>query len=232
MLVVNGVKRWIMSENVSASLAIVDPELTVTCPPRVTAFTGMDALAHAVEGYMSLDGSSLVDALALEVSHLVGRYLPKAYYNGMDIEARYYMSFAATMAGLILCSTGAVYAHSISYTLVRYGVPHGMGTGFGLPYAMDINLPVITEKLARLGEAFGMKEGSLRDKAAFSVSFVHQLIKDVGMPRSLKEMNVPREDLDMLAKELVEKYQRYNNPRRLSYEDALRLYEVMWDGQD
>ena len=232
MLVVHGVKRWIMSENISAELAVVDPMLTVSCPPRVTAFTGMDALAHAIEGLMSLDGSPLVDALALEVSHLVNKYLVKAYYNGADIEARYYMSMAATLAGFILCATGAVYAHSISYTLVRYGVPHGLGTGFSLSYAMEINVPVIPEKLARVAEAFGVKEGCAREKAFKAVSIVRRIWDDLGMPCCLREMGVPEEDLEMLAKELVEKYPRKNNPRFLGFEDALKLYKAMWNGED
>ena len=232
MLVVHGVKKWIMSENIAARLAIVDPELTVTCPPRVTAFTGMDALAHAVEGYMSLDSSPLVDALALEVTYLIDNYLVKAFFNGKDIEARYYVSFAATLAGLILCSTGAVYAHSVSYTLVRYGVPHGLGTGFALPYAMEINVPVIPEKLARLAEALGIKDGGVRDKALAGISRIRRMMNDLGMPSSLRNLNVPKEDLSMLAKELVEKYPRYNNPRVLTYEEALKLYEAMWNGED
>ncbi len=232
MLVVHGVKKWMMSENIAARTAIVDPELTVTCPPRVTAFTGMDALAHAIEGYMSLDASPLVDALALEVSYLIDNYLVKAFCNGKDIEARYYMSFAATLAGLILCSTGAVYAHSVSYTLVRYGVAHGLGTGFALPYAMEINIPVIPEKLARLAEALGIKDSGVRDKALAGISRIRMMMDDLGMPSSLKDLNVPKEDLSMLAKELVEKYPRPNNPRFLTYEDALKLYEAMWNGEN
>jgi len=231
MLIIDGAKKWIMSENIAARVAIVDPELTVTCPPRVTAFTGMDALAHAIEGYMSVDANCIVDALALEVSRLVNKYLVRSYSNGKDIEARYYMSLAATMAGLILCSTGAVYAHSVSYTLVRYGVPHGLGVGFALPYAMEINLPVIPEKLARLAESFEVKEGGIRDKALAVISAVRRISKDVNIPKSLKDMDVPKEDLKMLAKELIEKYPRRNNPRFLTYEDATRLYEAMWNGE-
>jgi alcohol dehydrogenase len=232
MLTIDGLKKWIMSGNITADLAIVDPELTVTCPPRITAYTGMDTLAHAIEGYISLYGGILTDALALEVAYLVNKYLVKAYYNGRDIEARYAMSFAATMAGLVLCGTTAVYGHSIAYTLVRYNVPHALGTAIALPYTIMINLPVIPDKIARLGEALGIREGSTRERAISTVSRIRELLSELEIPLALKDLGVPKEDLEMLAKELIEKYPRENNPRVLTYEHALKLYEVMWDGRD
>jgi alcohol dehydrogenase class IV len=81
------VKKSIISHNIAADIAIVDPELTVSCPPKVTAFTGLDTLAHAIEGMISLASNPLVDALALEIIRLVDKYLKRAYYNGRDIEA-------------------------------------------------------------------------------------------------------------------------------------------------
>lgn len=232
MLTVDGVKRWIMSENITARIALVDPELTVTCPPKITAATGMDTLAHAIEGYISLYGGILTDALALEVAYLVNNNLVKAYYNGRDLEARYAMSFAATLGGLVLCGTTAVYGHSIAYTLVRYGVSHALGTAIALPYTVMINIPVIPEKIARLGEAFGIKEGSVKERAIATVHRIRELLTELEIPLALKELDVPREDIGMLARELIEKFPRENNPRVLTYEHALKLYEVMWDGQD
>lgn len=230
MVIVNSEKTWVVSKNIAADIAIVDPELTVTCPPKVTAVTGMDALSHAIEGYMSLDSNPIVEGLTFEVVRLVERSLRRAYYNGNDIKARSDMSFAATLGGLILCSTAATYGHSISYTLVKYGIPHGLGTGFALPYAMEINLPVIPEKLALIGEAFGVYNGTVREKAQAAIECVRSLLRDLNMPLNLQELDIPKDDLKLLAKELIEKYPRKNNPRQLTFEDSLKLYKRMWEG--
>lgn len=224
-------KALIVSENIAARTAFVDPELTVTSPPSLTASTGGDTLAHAVEGFMSLESNPLVNSLALEATRLVENNLRRAFYNGKDIDARFNMSFATTIAGLVLCGTLAVYGHSISYTLTKYKVPHGVGTAFALPYAMEVNLPVIPEKLAQLGDTLGVGQDSVKNRAREAVSKVRELLTDVGIPRSLEELNVPKEDLHVLAQELVEKYPRANNPRQLNEEQARSLYEKMWKGQ-
>jgi alcohol dehydrogenase len=224
------VKRSIISHNIAADIAMVDPELTVGCPPRVTAYTGLDTLTHAIEGMMSTASNPLVDALALEIVRIVDRYLRRAYYNGRDIEARFYMSFAATMGGYILSSTTMVYGHSISYTLSKYGVPHGLGTAFALPYAIKINIGVIPEKISRVAETLGIAERDPRRSSWRVVEWVQELLRDLGIPRSLKEMGIPKEDIKALAREMIETYPRPNNPRQLSIEETEKLYEEMWTG--
>ena len=231
IILANERKALIVSDNIAARTAFVDPELTVTSPPSLTAQTGGDTLAHAVEGLMSLDSNPLVNSLALEAARLVENNLRRAYYNGRDIEARFNMSFASTMAGLVLCGTLAVYGHSVSYTLTRYKIPHGLGTAFALPYAMEVNVPIIPEKLAQLGDALGVSQDSIKNRAREAISKVRELLRDVGIPESLEELKVPKEDLRMLARELVEKYPRTNNPRQLRPEEAMTLYENMWNGQ-
>jgi alcohol dehydrogenase class IV len=224
------VKKSIISHNIAADIAIVDPELTVSCPPKVTAFTGLDTLAHAIEGMISLASNPLVDALALEIIRLVDKYLKRAYYNGRDIEARFYMSFAATLGGLILNSTTMVYGHSISYTLSRYKIPHGLGTGFALPYVVKINANLVQEKMLRIASILSIEGKDLRSLSRKVIEWIIQLLQDLKVPRSLKEMGIPREDLKNLSREMIEVYPGSNNPRQLTIEEAEKLYEEMWEG--
>jgi alcohol dehydrogenase class IV len=224
------VKKSIISHNIAADIAIVDPELTVSCPPKVTAFTGLDTLAHAIEGMISLASNPLVDALALEIIRLVDKYLKRAYYNVRDIEARSYMSFAATLGGLILNSTTMVYGHSISYTLSRYKIPHGLGTGFALPYVVKINANLVQEKMLRIASILSIEGKDLRSLSRKVIEWIIQLLQDLKVPRSLKEMGIPREDLKNLSREMIEVYPGSNNPRQLTIEEAEKLYEEMWEG--
>jgi alcohol dehydrogenase class IV len=220
----------VISHNIAADTAIVDPELTVSCPPKVTAFTGIDTLTHAIEGMISLTSSPLIDALALEIVRLVDKYLRRAYYNGRDIEARFYMSFAATLGGFILSSTTMVYGHSISYTLSRYKIPHGLGTGFALPYIVKINADLVQEKMLRIASTLNIEDKDPRRSSRKVIEWITQLLQDLRIPRSLREMGIPREDLKNLAREMIEVYPRPNNPRQLTIEEAEKLYEEMWDG--
>jgi alcohol dehydrogenase class IV len=220
----------VISHNIAADTAIVDPELTVSCPPKVTAFTGIDTLTHAIEGMISLTSSPLIDALALEIVRLVDKYLRRAYYNGRDIEARFYMSFAATLGGFILSSTNMVYGHSISYTLSRYKIPHGLGTGFALPYIVKINADLVQEKMLRIASTLNIEDKDPRRSSRKVIEWITQLLQDLRIPRSLREMGIPREDLKNLAREMIEVYPRPNNPRQLTIEEAEKLYEEMWDG--
>jgi len=224
------IKKVVISHNIAADTAIVDPELTVSCPPKVTAFTGIDTLTHAIEGMISLTSSPLIDALALEIVRLVDKYLRRAYYNGRDIEARFYMSFAATLGGFILSSTTMVYGHSISYTLSRYKMPHGLGTGFALPYIVKINADLVQEKTLRIASILNIEDKDPRRSSRKVIEWITQLLQDLRIPRSLREMGIPREDLKNLAREMIEVYPRPNNPRQLAIEEAEKLYEEMWDG--
>jgi alcohol dehydrogenase class IV len=214
-------------------VAIIDPGLTLSMPPRVTASTGIDALSHAVDSLMNKLANPLYDSLALAGIELVGKYLRRATFNGQDLEARYYMSMGATLCMMALTGTGGLYSHAISYVLAMYQPTiHGIGCGVGLPYTMSFNAPLIEEKLAAIARALGGKVDSLSSRAAAkkSAELVYGLIADVKLPVSLKEMGFRHEDAYKMAELCVMNYPRPNNPRDLSKEDALGLFEAMWQG--
>jgi len=216
-----------------ADVAIVDPVLTMTMPKKITATTGIDVLSHAIEAMMSTESNPITDSLSLEAIRLTSNNLRLAHVQGNNLEARNNMSWAALLGGMVLYAK-AVYGHSFGYTLgPRYGFSHGLSCGLALPYVMDYNLPACVEKF--LSIAACMREdvdgSSSLDGAFKAVAAVKRLIEDVGLPSSLKEAGVPKEDLPILAEELVNVYPRQNNPRAITKEEAVKLYERAWEGE-
>jgi alcohol dehydrogenase class IV len=214
-------------------IAIVDPGLTVSMPPRVTASTGIDALSHAVESLMHKFANPWTDSLGFTGAELVAKYLPRATFNGQDLEARYYMSMGATLSMMSFTGTGGLYAHSISYALAMIQpISHGIGCGVGLPYTMSFNLPIIEDKLALIARSMGEKIDSLsaREAGKRAVELVYDLTKEVKLPVSLKEMGFRHEDVSKMAEINITKYPRPNNPRPMSKEESLAMFEAMWEG--
>jgi len=215
-------------------IAIIDPGLTLSMPPKITASTGIDALSHAVESVMNKLANPFYDSLAFGGIELISKYLRRATFNGEDLEARYYMSMGATISMISMTGTGGLFAHSISYVLAMFQpTAHGIGCGVSLPYTMAFNLPVLEDKLALIARAMGERTDSLSTRAAGqrAVEMVYELIKDVKMPVSLKEMGFRHEDVPKMADICITKYPRPNNPRPMSKEECLALFEAMWEGK-
>lgn len=227
-------KKVLSSPYAMADLALVDPSLTASMPPRLTAGCGMDALSHAIEGYMSLWSSPLTDSISLEASRLIFENLRMAYYNGGDMKARYRMSLAASMAGIPLANARVVLGHSIAQVIgPRYGLPHGTACAMALPYAMRYNLPVLIEKFCRLAWYMGIELNGVKGRAA-SVKVVEEvsnLSGDLRITLSLNELGIPREDLPEIAEDIMKYQPRPNNPRTLVKEDLIELLEDMWNGK-
>jgi alcohol dehydrogenase class IV len=214
-------------------VAIIDPGLTVSMPPKITASTGIDALSHGVESVMNRLANPFYDSLALGGIELIAKYLRRATFNGQDLEARYYMSMASTLSMISLTGTGGLYAHSISYVLAMFQpTAHGIGCGVSLPYTMAFNLPLIEDKLALVARAMGERVESLSVRTAGqrAVEMVYDLTADVKMPVGLKEMGFPQEDVPKMAEICITRYPRPNNPRSMSKEECLALFEAMWEG--
>jgi alcohol dehydrogenase len=215
-------------------IAIVDPGLTVSMPPKLTASTGIDALSHAIDSLMNKLANPLYDSLGFAGIELIAKYLRRAVFDGQDIEARYYMAMAATMSMMSMSGTGALYSHSISYAVSMFQpLAHGIGCGLGLPYTMAFNLPVIEEKQADIARAMGEHIELLSTRAAAqrAVEFVYDLMVDVKMPLCLKEIGFKHEEIPKVAKLCIARYPRVNNPRPMSNEGCLALFESMWEGK-
>lgn len=215
-------------------IAIIDPGLTVSMPPNLTASTGIDALSHAIDSLMNKVANPFTDSLAFAGIELIGKYLRRATFDGQNMEARYSMAIAATISMMSMAGTGALYSHSISYALSMFQpLAHGIGCGVGLPCTMAFNLPMIEEKQALIARAMGERIEFLSTRAAAqrAVELVYDLMADVKMPLSLKEMGFKHEDIPKMAEVCITRYPRGNNPRPMSKEQCLALFDSMWEGK-
>ena len=208
----------ILSNHLRPAVAIYDPLLTVSCPPRVTADAGIDALTHAVETYMVVDyrtgteedsASSLYqgrfplsDCLAEEAITLVGRYLRRAAYQPRDLEAREGMHLASLLAGMAFSNAGLTAVHALEYPVgVLTGCSHGTGNGLLLPYVMEYNVPACPQRLATVARLLGeeMSGLSVRAAARRAAEAVQRLKRDIGIPMRLQELGIKESDLRPLA---------------------------------
>ena len=227
-------KRSIISRNIVPDSVTLDPALTVSMPPKITANSGVDALSHAVEAVLSMDASPLTDALAFQAINLVARNIRTAYREGSNIEARSAMHLAATVSGIAFTNARLVVGHSISQTFAPiFSIPHGQSCAMALPYAMEFYLSTIPERLALV--AIAMDESAVgleaEEAAKKAVRTVRKLVEDLNIPLSLKEVGVPEEKLSMLAELCVKDWPRPNSPRPLTKEAVLEVFERMWRGE-
>ncbi|RAS92234.1 alcohol dehydrogenase [Priestia endophytica] len=223
------VKKGIVSPYLLPKVAIVDPALTLTVPPSVTAATGMDALVHAVESYTAIRAGELTDGIALQAIKLISRSLRKAVYNGKDVKAREDMAMGSLLAGISLGNAGVGAVHALAYPLGgKFKVPHGVANSLLLPFVMKYNVVADLEKFAEVAKALGENiEGlSLREAANCTVYALTQLAQDIEIPSSLKDVGVTAEDIPNLAEE-ASKIDRLlnNNPRWLTVKEIEKIYE-------
>jgi len=215
-------------------IAIIDPALTVSMPPVVTANTGIDALSHAIEGMLHKKANPFNETFCLASIEMVGAYLRRAVFDGEDLEARYYMSMAATFGMMGMIMTGGLYAHSASYAMSKYRpTPHGLGCGLPLPYTMSFNLPVSVSKLAKMATALGEQTWLLSelDAANLAVHSVLRLNEDVGLPLNLQELGgIKESDIEGLAELMIKNWPRPMNPRSMSLEESVEFWRDMWHG--
>ncbi|WP_094243843.1 iron-containing alcohol dehydrogenase [Tetragenococcus halophilus] len=211
---------------IAAHLTIIDPELHVSMPPHVTAMTGIDALAHAIECYTMHFSQPVTDAVALLAMEYVGKYIRRAYSDGHDIEARYAMAQAAMLAGLSYGSASAGAAHAMSQTLGGIiPVAHGQCVAAMMGPVMEYNWKGYPAKFARIAEALGVNtfEMSTEEAAKAAVNEVYRMVEDLEIP-SLEAQGVSPDMTDRLAKEAMKDPQTIGNPRDLDEDGYKWIY--------
>lgn len=227
-------KKAIFSSKIVSTVAIVDPLLTITAPPALTAATGMDALTHAIETYVSQEAQPLTDTLAMEAVRLIRRYLRRAVADGSDLEARRGMANAAFMAGLAFSNGQLGIVHAVAMVMGgQFNIPHGVANALMLPYVMEFNEMAATYRFARIAKALGERiEGlSERDAAHRASVAVHRLMEDIGIPRRLGDLDVPRDAIPALAEESFGNQRlRRVNPRGTTEKDFVRILERAAEG--
>jgi alcohol dehydrogenase class IV len=220
-------KAAVQSRHMLADIAIVDPDLTLTVPPAVTAATGVDAMAHCVEAFTSKKAHPLIDLYALEGIRLVGRFLKRAVADGADKEARAGLALASLYGGFCLGPVNTTAGHAVAYPLgTRHHIPHGLACALIFPHTLAFNAPMVPDKTALVLEALSLpksaNELTVRDAT-------HRFCADLGVEMKLSTLGVPREDLEAMVKE-AHAIRRLldNNPRDLSREQILAMYEAAY----
>ena len=220
-------KGLVFSPHLLPKVAIVDPELTVGLPKALTAATGMDALTHNLESYLSTVYHPICDGIALAGVKLVARHLHCAVDNGSDLEARGAMMMAAMMGAIAFQKELGV-THSLAHPLSTVaGLHHGLANAILLPYTMAFNKNAATDQLRDIAAAFGVNIYALspEEGAQTAIDSVTQLCKDIGIPSRLREANVTAEMIPDLARQAIADQCHLTNPRPCTEEDMIDLYQ-------
>jgi len=221
-------KNVVFTPYALANAAIVDPLLSLSMPPTVTADTGMDAMVHAIETYVSMNATVFSDIFAESAIQLIADYLPAAWAKGSNKEARYNMSLAATLAGLAFGSGGLGAVHALAYPLgTEYHMTHGRTNAIMLPHVMQYNIPGSPERYARIAELMGKDiEGyGLLEAADLAVESIRELLDTINVSCQIKDYGIPEADLPKLADGAMKQARLFvPNPRDLNQEDVASIY--------
>lgn len=222
VIIKDGRKQVIFHPSLLASLVILDPELTLGLPPKLTAATGADALIHCIESFTSPEFHPLCDGIALEGIHLIGESLARAVRNGKDIEARGKMLVAAAMGAIAFQKDlGAI--HSLAHPLSTFcGLHHGTANALCAPFVMEFNAARKPGIYRRVGIALGLKDP---DDAA-TIKHVGNLLKEVGLAPGLRAYGVKESHLDPMADQAFEDSCHKTNPVPVTRDDLRRLYQL------
>jgi alcohol dehydrogenase len=231
-----GIRALVTDPETSAKLAVesvqmladfvaIDPALTFSVPPKVTAATGIDAMAHCVEAYTSRKAHPIIDFYAVEGIRLVGRYLGRAVRDGEDAEARAALSLAALHGGYCLGPVNTAGGHALSYPLgTDWKIPHGAANALIFPHVLAFNAPAVADKTRLVLEALGCN-GSTDPDAVLAEA--HGFCSGLGLQMKLSEWGVDPASLPKMARAAVQIRRLLdNNPRELTEPDILAIYET------
>ena len=213
---------------IAPAVAVLDPLLTLKLPPSVTAFTGMDALTHAIEAFTSSIAQPATDALALSAIKLVLKHLPVAVGRGDNIKARDGMLQASLLAGIAFNNAFLGLAHAIASPLGgHFHVPHGLANAVMLPYVMEYNLPTAVRRYAEIGRALGLQAvgDTPRAVAEKTVAAITQLARDINIPEKLSNIGAKEELLPLVARDALKSIQLKFNVRNASEKEILALLQ-------
>ena len=227
----NGKKMVCVDPHDIPVVAIVDAELMMTMPKGLTAATGMDALTHAIEGYITPGAWIMSDMVELQAIELIGKNLKNAVDNGADMVARENMALAQYIAGMGFSNVGLGIVHSMAHPLgARFDTPHGVANAIILPTVMKYNMESASlPKYRKIAEALGGNTNGLTDHEAglLACELVQKLSESVGIPKTLTEIGIPESALDQLSVDAFNDVCTGGNPRPTSIEDIKELYKSL-----
>jgi alcohol dehydrogenase len=227
----NNVKVTVTSQHMAPTLALVDPQFTISLPAKMTAASGIDALAHGIETFFSLGSSPASDSLAKEAIIAVNRYLYRAVTDGTDLEARIGMSHGSLLAGMAFNNGYLGLTHAIGSALSGHcHVPHGVAIGLLLPHVVKFNAVTNPEKAAIIASLMGIDANSTEELAEQASVAVAELVKEIGLPTTLQEVGVLGEQLPAIAKDSFKSGMMKFNPRQPSEEEVQTLLQqAFWN---
>ena len=227
----SGRKMVCVDPNDIPVLAIVDADLMATMPKGLTAATGMDALTHAIEGYITKGAWHLSNILEINAIKIIADNLRAATFDGSNMEAREQMALGQYVAGMAFSNVGLGCVHSMAHPLgARFDIAHGVANALLLPTVMEFNMPSSIVKYGRIAKAMGVDTtGMSQEEAAkAAVDAVKKLSLDLGIPQTLREIGIPEEALPQLANDAFNDVCTGGNPQPITEEDILALYKKVF----
>lgn len=221
------VKMAIVDKNTTPVLSVNDPSLMIGMPASLTAATGMDALTHAIEAYVSTAATPITDAVALKAIELIQAYLPTAVNQGDNIEAREKMAYAQFMAGMAFNNASLGYVHAMAHQLGGfYDLPHGVCNAVLLPHVQRYNAQIVPKRLSDIGAAMGVDIANLTDEdgAQAAIEAIERLSKKVGIPSGLTSLKVDIKDIPTLSKNALNDVCGLTNPKQANHEEICGIY--------
>ena len=224
-------KKGIISPFLVPDIVYVDPLLTISVPPSITAATGLDALTHCLEAYTNKFAQPFIDMYAYEGMQLIAANIVTAVKEGTNIEAREKVAMGSLLGGFCLGPVNTAGVHALSYPLGSiFHLAHGLSNALLLPYVMEFNIPATTKKYAEVAIALGCeRQADDKTTACKGVRKIKELIKACGIPATLGEVSVPESAIPQMAADAM-KIQRLlkNNPREITEQDAINIYRAAW----
>jgi len=224
-------KKGIISPFLVPDIVYVDPLLTVSVPPAVTAATGLDALTHCLEAYTNKFSQPFIDIYAYEGMRLIAANIVTAVKDGNNTEAREKVAMGSLLGGFCLGPVNTAGVHALSYPLgSMFHLAHGLSNALLLPYVMEYNIPAATKKYADVAVALGCeRQADDQSTACTGVRKIKELIKACGIPSTLNEVNVPASAVPQMAVDAM-KIQRLlkNNPKEITEQDAITIYKAAY----
>ena len=225
-------KVGIVSSKMMSDYVILDPELTMKLPPAITASTGMDALSHAIECYISQKANPFSDTFALKAIQLIGGSIRRAYYNGQDIQARHDMLLGALFGGICIATSSTVAVHALAYPLGgKYRIAHGLSNAILLPHVMNFNLAVCEDKFKDIAHAMGIEVAGLSERQAAEkmIENLYSLIRDLEIHVDLQQKGIHESDIDSMADAALKVTRLLNNnPKPMNKEDIKTIYKKLF----
>lgn len=224
-------KKGIVSDHLFPRTALVDPALTLSLPPKLTAATGLDVLSHALEAYVGKGIHPLTETWALRAVELVMTALPKAYADGRDLGARVDMALASSMAGVAMDQSGLGIIHSMASPLSGlFGVHHGLANAVLLAAGMRFNLPAVPERHRLLARAMGVDVAGLgpAESSEAIIRRIDDLVSRLGIDTNLAQFGIKEADLEPMGREAAAMFLIRNNPRPAGGEECAAVFRSLW----